>query len=637
MAAFRRLLLRLRARAVALMPPAARGRRSPSLPALPTDPHPGALPRLPGEQELPETIRDEQILRRALEWRDKAGDAAVEAPPLLPVPARRIANVLLVSHCDFTGNSAYHVHAIAAELHRRGLSMAVAIPGGTYTVEEIGRVPFPVLTYRQVRRGKLRFPDGRGPDLVHAFTPRERVRRLTVDVVAAHECPYVVHLEDNEQALLSAALGGIDVERLRELPYPLLEGVIQDRHTHPQLGRQFLEHAVGASVVIDALQELVPDRLPTQVIRAGFDEAVLTPRRPREEVRSELELDPDDLAIFYPGNVHAANVEELRSLWRAVAILQSRGRRAVLVKTGWSAAEVGGFPSLGGGIRDLGWVARTRIPELLAAADVLVQPGAPGLFNDYRLPSKLPEFLASGRPVVLPRTNVGLLVEDGVHALLLERGDADEIAAAVERLLADPALRLRLGDEGRTFAVRELNWSRAVDRVQELYATIAGSGRPAVPARAIATPDPPVKLVAIVDRAPTSEESRTARAHGVFDFRVVNGVETSRLSASDQKTMEERLGGDPLHETSRTLPLPAGDDRDRYEMWLRKLVLQAIILGRESTVLLDARPGGELWRRQWLERTLSALVTGTVQAYASRRISLSRRDAERMFRFRSQV
>jgi len=130
------------------------------------------------------------------------------------------------------------------------------------------------------------------------------------------------------------------------------------------------------------------------------------------------------------------------------------------------------------------------VPEILGAADVLVQPGGPSPFNDYRFPSKLPEYLASGRPVVLPRTNVGLELRDGEEALLLERGDAPEIAAAVARLAADPALRARLGEAGRAFALRELRWTTTVDRVQELYREIAASegrrfrrGRSTVPTR----------------------------------------------------------------------------------------------------------------------------------------------------------
>ena len=44
-----------------------------------------------------------------------------------------------------------------------------------------------------------------------------------------------------------------------------------------------------------------------------------------------------------------------------------------------------------------GFVPKARLPRLLALADVLVQPGRAGAFNDYRLPSKLPEFLAAKR------------------------------------------------------------------------------------------------------------------------------------------------------------------------------------------------------------------------------------------------
>ena len=83
---------------------------------------------------------------------------------------------MLVSHCDFTGNSALHVLGIAAELDRRGLSPAIAVPENARSVEDVGRPSFPVVTYNQARKGRFRYPDERGVDLVHAFTPREPVR-----------------------------------------------------------------------------------------------------------------------------------------------------------------------------------------------------------------------------------------------------------------------------------------------------------------------------------------------------------------------------------------------------------------------------------------------------------------------------
>jgi glycosyltransferase involved in cell wall biosynthesis len=162
----------------------------------------------------------------------------------------------------------------------------------------------------------------------------------------------------------------------------------------------------------------------------------------------------------------------MRDLYAAVAALRRDGESIVLVKTGVNTPERPDLPQLGSALNDLGWVPRSSIPELLGAADILVQPGRPGRYTDYRLPSKLPEFFASGRPVVLPRANVGLEVENKREAMVLERGDAAEIATAVAQLAQDSALRSRIGAAGRAFALRRLRWSRTVDKIEELYRQI---------------------------------------------------------------------------------------------------------------------------------------------------------------------
>jgi glycosyltransferase involved in cell wall biosynthesis len=662
-------------------------RRLPPIPVA-AEPDPAHLTHFPDDSALPEEIRDRAILARALAWRREGHDppAALNVESVPPAPTGRprepIANLLFISHADFTGNSALHVLAIASELHRRGLSPVIAVPRAAYTVEDVGRPPFPILTYRQVRRGKLRFPDGRGPDLVHAFTPRELVRKLTADVVAAYGCPYVVHLEDNEAALLSSTLGGIDVAVLRSFPGPLLDGIVADSQSHPLWAPQFVDRAAGATVVIDRLLELVPAHLPRAVIRAGFDELVLSPSRPREDTRAKLKLAPTDFAVVYTGNVHAANLGELRSLWDAVAKLRANGKSIVLVKTGWSASEVSSFPPLGYGLRDLGWVQRARIPEILAAGDALVQPGGPGIFNDYRLPSKLPEFLASGRPVVLPRTNVGLLLEDGRQALLLERGGADEITNALDQLTDDPELGKRLGEQGRAFALRELRWTGSVDRVEQLYREIAVAARPPAPAWAITSLDPPVKLVAIVDKTPSPDEVRAARAHGIYGFCltawpnqeipeapycvVVPGAEEtdaatqlaadptylrsngvplifarhplaesdSRLVSFDSATerlpalesafeytekMRRQLATKPSElPRFRALPLPQTGNWADYVTWLRKVTLQAIVLAPGRDPAMFLIGVPDQDGDNWLEATTVGLATGAQQAYGSR-------------------
>jgi glycosyltransferase involved in cell wall biosynthesis len=78
--------------------------------------------------------------------------------------------------------------------------------------------------------------------------------------------------------------------------------------------------------------------------------------------------------------------------------------------------------------------------------------------------------------VILPRTNVGLLARDGEECLLLERGDAADIADKIERVLRDDALRERLGHGARSFAERRFNWKRSAQALLAFYeTTLAGA------------------------------------------------------------------------------------------------------------------------------------------------------------------
>jgi glycosyltransferase involved in cell wall biosynthesis len=83
------------------------------------------------------------------------------------------------------------------------------------------------------------------------------------------------------------------------------------------------------------------------------------------------------------------------------------------------------------------------------------------------------EAMAHGRAVVA--TDVGGLadaIDNGVDGLLVPAGDVLALRAAIERLLADPELRLRLGHAARAKAEREWSWQVAGDQLVELYRSI---------------------------------------------------------------------------------------------------------------------------------------------------------------------
>lgn len=381
-------------------------------------------------------------------------------------------NILFVNYGDFTTNSLNHIGGFARELARAGHACVVAVPSGKESLSSVHEPHFAAASYDEViaAPGAL-FPDGRPADILHAWTPREGVRKF----VLAHQrlspaTRIVVHLEDNEEFLLEA-FGGRSLAELRELPqqkfpFPLVDGL-----PHPVRFRQFLQLADGITVIVDRLGEFAPPTTPVHRLEPGVDTTLYRPQPPDAALREELRLRSGEKVIAFTGSVTFANASEMRDLYVAVRELNRDGVPTRLVRTGLTHPDFAaslGFDAAAF-VTELGFVAKERLPRLLALADVLVQPGRAGPFNDYRLPSKLPEFLAMGRPVVLPATNIGRDLVDGRDALLLHEGTATEIAEACRRVFRDPALAASLGRSAAAWAARRFDLPANTAGLQKFY------------------------------------------------------------------------------------------------------------------------------------------------------------------------
>jgi glycosyltransferase involved in cell wall biosynthesis len=110
-----------------------------------------------------------------------------------------------------------------------------------------------------------------------------------------------------------------------------------------------------------------------------------------------------------------------------------------------------------------GVVERDRVPSFVAAFDIAVQPAA----TSYASPLKLFEYLAAGCPIIAPRQpNVAEVLTDEVNALLFAPDEPQALANALERLVADPVLRERLGSAARaTVKERGFTWLCNAERV----------------------------------------------------------------------------------------------------------------------------------------------------------------------------
>jgi len=113
-----------------------------------------------------------------------------------------------------------------------------------------------------------------------------------------------------------------------------------------------------------------------------------------------------------------------------------------------------------------GTVAKPLESGLYAAADVVCQVSRWEEAFGY----VIAEALASGRPVIGTRAGaIPELVRHGETGLLVERRNPAELAGRILELLCDPALRRRMGENGRRLAVEEFDQRTNVARLIRFY------------------------------------------------------------------------------------------------------------------------------------------------------------------------
>jgi GT2 family glycosyltransferase/glycosyltransferase involved in cell wall biosynthesis len=367
------------------------------------------------------------------------------AIPRKTEPAPQTLNVLFVLPQTIDGNSGLHVQLHSSRLKIQGVSCAFVVPDDTLSQRE-APPDASVLSYTSALSPEFAFPY----DIIHAWTPREKVRKVCEALLARRNCPLIIHLEDNEEYLTEVTTGR-PFSELNLLPDTELNKLIPAHRYHPRKGRAFLDKADGLTLIINTLDRFNTRNVPSMVLPAPVDERLFYPRPLNTGLLRELDIPDSHVVLTYIGNVHDGNKEEVRELYKAVTRLNSQGCPATLLRTGLDKKGVGIEKWDVQHVKHLGIVERIRVPEVLAAADILVQPGVPGPFNDQRMPSKLPEYFASGRPVVLPKTNLGLQVEHLKEAYVLDRADDEGITKAVLDIKATNSLAGSLAAGGLNF------------------------------------------------------------------------------------------------------------------------------------------------------------------------------------------
>jgi len=113
---------------------------------------------------------------------------------------------------------------------------------------------------------------------------------------------------------------------------------------------------------------------------------------------------------------------------------------------------------------------RSDVADLLRAADVFVLPS----LGDG-LPVALLEAMLAGKAAVASRVGgVSEVIRHGDTGLLVPPERPEELSAALERLVADPALQMRLGATARREAAGRFTVDAMVDAYVKLYGFESG-------------------------------------------------------------------------------------------------------------------------------------------------------------------
>ena len=236
--------------------------------------------------------------------------------------------------------------------------------------------------------------------------------------------------------------------------------------------------AVSPQVRDDLVALGVAPRERFVVIRLGIelDERVAPELNGRGESRRYLGIPGDRFAVGWIGRMTA--VKRTDDVLIAFKRLRDGGVDAVLCMVGDGPDRL----QLEQRAHELG-VARNTVflgyqedvAPFYAAFDALVLPS-----GNEGTPVSVIEALAAELPVVATRVGgVPDVVRDGEDGFLVEAGATDDLADRLAQLAGDPALRARMGKQGRERVLPRYAVERLVEDIDELYRSLlsAGGGR----------------------------------------------------------------------------------------------------------------------------------------------------------------
>lgn len=207
------------------------------------------------------------------------------------------------------------------------------------------------------------------------------------------------------------------------------------------------------------------------IIPSGVDSARFNPECPEvkekaSRLKEKLNIG-DEIIIGYVGRLYPA--KGLTYLFSAVKEIADKHPRIALLIIGDGAQRY----ELETMAKDLkiktifaGW--QHDVLPYYSLMDIFVLPS---LFEG--LPNVILEAMAMKKAVVATRVGGNPdVLSNGVNGFLVPVRDVSQLAVALEKLIEDDELRIRMGAVNRQKVEKHFLWSKTVDRVEKIYSEI---------------------------------------------------------------------------------------------------------------------------------------------------------------------
>jgi len=208
----------------------------------------------------------------------------------------------------------------------------------------------------------------------------------------------------------------------------------------------------------------------TEVISNGVSIREAPGAAARYAARESLGVAPDDEAVGIVAALRAEKAHEVFLEAGAKIVAARPAARLLVIGEGERRDELEALAGrLGIAERTIFTGYRPDARDLLPALDVACLTSVQETFPMAPL-----ESLEAGVPVVMTDCgDMGRFIEDGVTGYLVAVGDDSALAARVCELLADPALRRRLGETGRMQVTRRFSLDRTIRAYERLFSELA--------------------------------------------------------------------------------------------------------------------------------------------------------------------